>query len=130
MVSKAALLAKDTLRLCIISWIPLSIAANQCRSRISMDGNALSGYTFASFPVNSPFECAVRCENEPRCQSYNYVIAGRLCELNNRTREAKPAHLINDPDRFYMTKWVDRGMYQRQKCKNYSCTISIISCLN
>ena len=75
-----------------------------------MNGNALDGHTFASLLVTSPFECAVKCENEPRCQSYNYVIARKLCELNNRTREAKPENLIDDPDRFYMTKWIDRGM--------------------
>ena len=75
-----------------------------------MNGNALDGHTFASLLVTSPFECAVKCENAPRCQSYNYVIARKLCELNNRTREAKPENLIDDPDRFYMTKWIDRGM--------------------
>ena len=110
-MSQGTLVATAALHFYVFLWIPVSSGAGQCRSRVSMDGKTLSGYTFASFPVNSPFECAVKCENEPRCQSYNYFIAGKLCELNNRTKETKPAHLINDPDRFYMTKWVDRGLY-------------------
>jgi len=110
-MSQGTLVATAALHFYVILWIPVSSGAGHCRSGVSMDGNALIGYTFASFLVNSPFECAVKCENEPRCQSYNYVIAGKVCELNNRTKEAKPAQLINDPDRFYMTKWADRGMY-------------------
>lgn len=107
-MSQGTLVATAALHFYVILWIPVSSGAGHCRSGVSMDGNALIGYTFASFLVNSPFECAVKCENEPRCQSYNYVIAGKVCELNNRTKEAKPAQLINDPDRFYMTKWADR----------------------
>ena len=109
MISKGTLIAAAGLRICIILQLSLPSSASQCSSRVSMDGKALSGHTFASFPVQRPFECAVKCERESRCQSYNYVIAGRICELNNRTKEANPGHLMNDPDRFYMKKWTDRG---------------------
>jgi len=96
---------------CTITWISLADAAGQCASHNSMNGIALEGHTFASLAVNSPFECTVKCENEPRCQSYNYFLPGKLCELNNRTKEAKPKNLVNDPQRFYMTRGIDRGMY-------------------
>ena len=110
MVSQRVQIAARAIHFCIISWLSLVNSAGQCRSRGSMNGNALDGHTFTSLLVTSPSECAVKCENEPRCQSYNYVIAGKLCELNNRTQESKPGNLVNDPGRFYMTKWIDRGM--------------------
>ena len=109
MIPQGTLIAAVALRIYIISRISLPSSASQCSFRVSMDGKTLNGHTFASFPVKSPFECAVKCERESRCQSYNYVIAGRLCELNNRTKEANPGHLMNDPGRFYMKKWIDRG---------------------
>ena len=108
-MSQEAFIGAAALHFCLISWISFAEAGGQCRSRGSMNGNALKGHTFASSPVSSPFECAEKCDHEPRCQSYNYLIPGKLCELNNRTKEAKPESLVYDPQRFYMRKWIDRG---------------------
>ena len=108
-MSQAAWMGSAALQFCVFSWISLAEATGQCESRVSINGFALQGHTFASLPVRSPFECTVKCENEPRCQSFNYFIPERLCELNNRTKEAKPGQLVEDPPRFYMTRWIDRG---------------------
>jgi len=109
-MSQGVWIEAETVYFCIITWISLADAASQCASHNSMNGIALEGHTFASLAVNSPFECTVKCENEPRCQSYNYFIPGKLCELNNRTKEAKPKNLVDDPQRFYMTRQIDRGI--------------------
>lgn len=100
-----------TLHFCIISWISTVDAGGQCRSHGSVNGETLKGHTFASSLVNSAIECSIKCENEPRCQSYNYVISQKLCELNNRTNDAKPLDLVPAPDRLYMTRWIDRGTF-------------------
>ena len=47
--------------------------------------------------------------SELTCQSYNYVIAGKLCELNNRTKEAKPGDFVRHDTRFYVRRWKNRG---------------------
>lgn len=102
---------RATLHFCITSWISLVNAGGQCRSQLSINGETLKGHSFASSLVNSAIECSMKCENEPKCQSYNYVISRKLCELNNRTKDAKPLDLVPDPDRLYMTRSFDRGKF-------------------
>ncbi|KAL9959225.1 hypothetical protein ACROYT_G036322 [Oculina patagonica] len=108
MMYRGAWIGKATLYFYIISWISSVKAGGQCRSHLSVNGETLKGHTFASSLVDSAIECSIKCENEPRCQSYNYVISQKLCELNNRTKDAKPLDLVPDPNRLYMTRWIDR----------------------
>ena len=56
-----------------------------------------------------PHECLMFCYSEFTCQSYNYVIIGKLCELNNRTKEARPGDFVRDETRFYVRRWKNRG---------------------
>lgn len=116
---RRAWMGKATLHFCIISLISSVDAGGQCRSHLSVNGEKLKGHTFASSLVNSAIECSIKCENEPRCQSYNYVISQKLCELNNRTKDAKPLDLVPDPDRLYMTRWIDRGMFGFVETQNF-----------
>ena len=51
------------------------------------------------------------CNNEVACQSYNYVITGKICELNDRTKEEKPDDFVQDGKRFYVRKWKNRGTH-------------------
>ena len=63
-------------------------AGPQCNPAVhSVNGKALKGLTYKSKRVQDLYECLVFCNNEVACQSYNYVITGEICELNNRTRE-------------------------------------------
>ena len=86
------------------------MAGAQCRTEISIPGMALDGFVFKIMSATAPHECEVHCEREITCQSYNYVAGKRICELNNRTKEARPLNLRSDPARFYKRRSVDRGM--------------------
>lgn len=44
------------------------------------------------------------CEKELKCQSYNFVIGQKVCELNNRNKEARPDDYKPDQTRFYMKR--------------------------
>ena len=44
-------------------------------------------------------------------QSYNYVIGEKFCELNTRTKEARPENFQPDGSRFYMGRFKGRSMY-------------------
>ena len=81
-------------------------AANgQCKPvERSVSGKTLRGHTFKELVVKAPFECQNICENDPRCASYNYFIPGRVCELNSKTKEAKPDDFVTDEQRFYMKR--------------------------
>ena len=82
---------------------------DQCPSEQPIYGKALKGYTYTTLVTSSSFECLVDCHYEDRCQSYNYVKKTNICEMNNRTKEAKPGQFVSDPDRFYMKRGAHRS---------------------
>ena len=85
------------------------IAADQCPAQEPIYWKALKGFTFKTLPDSSPFGCLYHCHSEVRCQSYNFVVKEHVCEMNNRTKEAKPEQFLSDPDRFYMKRGAHRG---------------------
>ena len=87
-------------------------AGEQCREERSINGMALQGFVFKKFSVRAFHECDINCERELTCQSYNYVVGENSCELNNRTKEARPEHFRSDPTRVYLRRLSNRGMYK------------------
>ena len=87
-------------------------AGEHCREERSINGMALQGFIFKKFFVRALQECDISCETEITCQSYNYVMGENSCELNNRTKEARPENFRSDPARFYKRRLTDRGMYK------------------
>ena len=94
----------------LASFTPFVTAGAQCKTEVSIPGMALDGFVFKVISVTAPRQCDVRCEREVRCQSFNYVIREKVCESNNRTKEARPLNFRADPARFYMRRFVGRGM--------------------
>ena len=77
-------------------------ASSQCHAgEHSIGGMFLRGHTFMTYRVGLPEMCYFRCEEEVTCQSYNFVIAQTICELNNRTKEATPEDFMPDQRRYY-----------------------------
>ncbi|KAL9964960.1 hypothetical protein ACROYT_G028677 [Oculina patagonica] len=65
----------------------------------------LKGHIFKTFNArHGSLDCRQACNSDFRCQSYNYVIFRDICELNNRTKEARPEDFVKDKDRYYMRK--------------------------
>ena len=95
-----------------LSLIPLLMATSQqCEpAEQSESGKALKGHIFKTKLVQNPCDCLVFCYSELTCQSYNYVKTDKLCELNNRTKEARPEDFVQDETRFYVRRWKNRGM--------------------
>ena len=91
------------------SLIPYCKAAGRCNSQVSSYGKALKGFTFEKFKANLPADCNPRCESERKCQSFNFVLGEKVCEVNNRTKEARPENYVTDPARIYMTLQFNRG---------------------
>lgn len=97
---------------CLISRMDLRVTANQqCKpAEASVNGKALKGHTFKTAVIQSLVECQVLCENELKCQSYNYFTPSKICELNDRTKEARPYSFVLDENSIYMKSWPNRGM--------------------
>jgi len=88
-------------------------AGKQCREERSINGMALQGFILKKFFARALHECDISCETEITCQSYNYVLGEKSCELNNRTKEARPEHFRSDPARFYKRRLSNRGMCEK-----------------
>ena len=80
-----------------------------CRGEYSVSGMFLKGHTFKTITVEHPTRCQMLCSQDVRCQSYNFIIGEHICELNNRTKEARPEDFGDDPRRFYMKGGFGRG---------------------
>ena len=77
---------------------------SQCMTEQNIPGMALKGHTFKTSVVKAPYVCDFKCEQDVRCQSFNYVIQDNVCELNNRTKEEKPEYFVRDAERFYIKR--------------------------
>ena len=65
---------------------------------------------------------ACACDDDIRCQGTNHVVHGEICELNNRTKEAKPQDFTDDHTNVYMNKFRKTG-FQRVVCPNVNPSV-------
>ena len=86
-------------------------AAGQCgnSATYSVRGMFLRGHTFKTLKIGWHEGCYFKCAEEVTCQSYNVVIGQNVCELNNRTKEARPEDFLPDWTRYYMKRAKNRG---------------------
>ena len=82
----------------------------QCKRVQSVYGTMLRGHVFQEHNAANIMACGLLCNSNIRCQSINYVISRHLCELNNRTKEARPEDYVQDADRVYLTRPSERGI--------------------
>ena len=61
--------------------------------------------------------CLRECYRDVRCQSFNYVISQNTCELNNRTKEARPEDFVPNSERYYFKRDKNRGKEYNEKTK-------------
>ena len=97
--------------LLMVSVLFNNISSQQCGiDTYSVYQMMLKGHTFKTFRAQPlSLDCRDACISDVRCQSYNYVMFKDICELNNRTKEARPEDFVKDRDRYYVTRAPKRG---------------------
>ena len=84
--------------------------AGQCTgSEYSTKLMMLRQHMFKEMSTSNSYECLVACEDDVRCQSFNYVITQNICELSNRTKEARPMDFVPNSIRYYFGRVKNRG---------------------
>ena len=68
---------------------------------------------YQSLKVPGSIYCLRACDDDIRCQSINHVLHGEICELNNRTKEARPEAFTTDDTKVYVKKFRKRGGWHR-----------------
>ncbi|PFX18702.1 Fibrillin-2 [Stylophora pistillata] len=76
----------------------------QCRVEINIQGMRLEKFVFKKMSASAPHICDIRCGQEITCQSYNYYRKKEICELNNRTKEARTVNFRSAPGWFYIRR--------------------------
>ena len=89
---------------CVVS------GSQQCRDEYSFYGMMLKRHIFNKTKASSWSACVQACNDDIRCQSMNYVISQGTCELNNRTKEARPENFVPHEKRAYMKRFTKRGI--------------------
>ena len=84
--------------------LPAQTDVQQCGSQYSIFGMMLRGHTFKRLNASISLDCYQACSNDFRCHSFHFVIKNNVCELNNRTKEARPEDFIPDWQRYYFRR--------------------------
>ena len=84
--------------------------AQQCKIEYSIYGMMLKDHVFKEKMTKDVLTCVECCNTDVRCQSINYVVSQYICELNDRTREARPLDFISNVDRLYAKRVRERGI--------------------
>ncbi|XP_044181356.1 uncharacterized PE-PGRS family protein PE_PGRS3-like isoform X2 [Acropora millepora] len=82
--------------------------ALQCGSEGSISGWMLQKHIYKTIHVDKGIDCVLICQNDNRCQSLNFAMRLRICELNDRTKEARPEDFVPNPDRHYFKRYIKR----------------------
>ncbi|XP_029193774.2 uncharacterized protein LOC114959798 [Acropora millepora] len=84
--------------LCIIFsliWFPAFTSTSKpCNNNPSEYGFALLDHVYKSFLADRLLSCYISCNMQPVCQSLNYNLADKTCELNNDTKYFRPRHFV------------------------------------
>ena len=84
--------------------------AQQCKIEYSIYGMMVKDHVFKEKMTADVLKCVEWCNTDVRCQSINYVVSQYICELNDRTREARPLDFISNVDRLYAKRLRERGI--------------------
>ena len=75
----------------LVAVSPSSMALKQCKVKTtSKPGFFLVGYALKSFTAERLAFCYSTCNTDPSCQSLNYNLASKTCQLNSESRKSKP----------------------------------------
>ena len=99
----------------------------QCGAELSVLGMMLQRHIYKKTVAAIGHECLFVCRQENRCQSFNFVISEGICELNNRTKEARPEDYVPNSDRYYFGRDWKRGKFKIVEKKNFRTTFSKFS---
>ena len=84
-----------------------------CESFRPIYGGALLHHVYHTLKLPGSIYCLRACDDDIRCQSINHVVHGEICELNNRTKEARPKDFTTDDTKVYMEKFRKRSRWRR-----------------
>ena len=105
-------MAGSLLVLCVLSQIFVEAATQHSSDKYeaSILGTMLRRHIFKKITGATLGDvCLWECYRDVRCQSFNYVFTQDICELSNRTKEARPEDIVPNSERYYFRRDKKRG---------------------
>ena len=103
----------------------LCLVKGQCtESKYSSHQMTLQQYIFETLKTSDSFECLLACEDDVIRQSFNNVTNQEMCELNNRTREARPVDFVPNLIRYYYGRVNNGGEFLLPSSRGCCCRCS------
>ena len=90
-----------TLCFVVSSLLFLSSVGESCKNDYSEYGFALTDHAYESIRVDRLISCYMACSMQPACQSLNYNLADKTCDLNNDTKYYRPKYFVEKPTSVY-----------------------------
>ena len=114
-----------------ISLLFMMASSRQCEVKLLKSGRALKNHILKTVAVRTPLDCYSLCQKNMKCKSYNFMITGDICELNNSTKEARPHDFLPDDARSYMGIRRDTGTISNSSliCTNESVDKEFVEAL-
>lgn len=109
MVVKQFVYLLTLLVLCLLIREAATQQYNNNEGERSILGMMLRRHIFKIIGASLGDVCLRECYLDARCQSFNFVISKHVCELNNRTKEARPEDFVPNSDRYYFRRDWNRG---------------------
>ena len=92
------------------TFLDASSQHSSAKGEVSILGMMLQGHIFKNITKAAFGDVCLReCYQDIRCQSFNYVFTEDICELSNRTKEARPEDFVPNFERYYFRKDMKRG---------------------
>ena len=87
--------------LSMVLFLIMTSTGESCRNVYSQSGYALVDHAYKSFFTGLLASCYMSCNTQPTCQSLNYNLADKTCELNNDTKYFRPTFFVKKPEFVY-----------------------------
>lgn len=94
MADTGAFTARVVLLLIIPFLHKTANAEEHCRAVNSIANRALEGHVIGVSTSSSVEKCHIKCEDEPKCYSFNYIFSSQSCELSKATRLSHPKQFL------------------------------------
>lgn len=83
------------------SFFRRKLAGMSCTDHLSEHGFALVDHVYNSFSTDHLLACFIVCNMQPACQSFNYDLADKTCQLNNNTKYFRPEYFVEKGSSVY-----------------------------
>ena len=87
--------------ICLAAFFRQTLAGQSCKDHHSVHGFALVNHVYKSFTADRLAICYSACNTQPSCQSVNYDLVDKTCQLNNDSKHYRAKYFVEKATSVY-----------------------------